>query len=155
MTGDIRQIMSILPHRYPMLLVDRITELEPGKRACGYKNITANEPFFSGHFPGNPVFPGVFMIEALAQLGGMIIMLPGDATHKTPYLVGVEKARFRSPVVPGDCLRMETTFLKARSGVGWVAARASVDGKVVCDANLMYTIVESPAPSMDAAVLRE
>ncbi len=155
MIYDIKTIMSILPHRYPMLLVDRITELEPGKRACGYKNVTANEPYFTGHFPGNPLMPGVYMIEALAQLGGMIVLAAGDAVNKTPYLVGIEKAKFRRPVVPGDCLRMETTIMKARSGIGWVEARASVDDKPVCEAVLMYTIVETPSRASDASVLRE
>ena len=91
--------MQILPHRYPFLLIDRILELEPFKRVVGYKNITANEPFFGGHFPGNPLMPGVLMIEALAQLGGTAIMAPGDFLLRTPYLAAIEKAKFRRPVI--------------------------------------------------------
>ena len=99
---DIRRIMETLPHRYPMLLLDRITELEPLVRAAGFKNVTINEPFFQGHFPNNPVMPGIFIIEAMAQLGGTVILEPKAATTSVPYLAGLDKVRFRRPVLPGD-----------------------------------------------------
>ena len=151
---DIRQIMEILPHRYPLLLVDRILELEPGKRAVGYKNITFNEPVFSGHFPNNPLFPGVYMIEAMAQLGGTIVLERGESSRKTPYLAGIDKAKFRRPVVPGDRLMMEVALVKHKRNIGWVAAEASVDGQLACSAELMFSIASDPrAFSADAAVL--
>ncbi len=101
--------MKILPHRFPMLLVDRITDFEPMKFARGYKNISLNEPIFSGHFPGNPVMPGVYIIEAMAQVGGIAILASGDMARKVPYLAGIDRAKFRRPVVPGDQLMMEAT----------------------------------------------
>jgi 3-hydroxyacyl-[acyl-carrier-protein] dehydratase len=129
---DIRQIMEILPHRYPMLLVDRILELEPGSRARGFKNVTANEPMFTGHFPGNPVLPGVYIIEAMAQLGGAVVLEPGEFSRRVPYLAGVDKCKFRRPVVPGDRLMME----------------------VVCSAELMFSIATDPRSfNLDAPVL--
>ncbi len=154
MIFDIRQIMEILPHRYPMLLIDRITELEPGYRAVGYKNVTVNEPMFMGHFPTNPVLPGVYMIEALAQLGGTAIMERGSFSRKTPYLAGISKAKFRRPVVPGDCLMMEATVLRSKLNIGFVAAEARVEGQVVCSAELSFSIVPAPLPiGMDASIL--
>ena len=151
---DVREIMKILPHRYPMLLIDRITELEPMVRARGYKNITANEPMFMGHFPGNPLLPGVYMIEALAQLGGTTILEPGEMARKVPYLAGIDKAKFRRPVVPGDRLDMEARVLRAKMNIGVVACEASVDGKPVVSAQLMFSInVDPSAFAYDATVL--
>ena len=151
---DIRQIMDWLPHRYRMLLVDRILELEPMVRAVGYKNLTVNEEFFQGHFPGNPVMPGVLMIEAMAQLGGMVVLASGEFAHKTPYLTGVDKLRFRRPVVPGDRLMMEATVLKARRNMGWVEASARVDDNLVCSGELMFSIVpDAGAFHLDASIL--
>ena len=151
---DIRQIMEILPHRYPILLIDRILELEPGKRALGYKNITYNEPVFTGHFPGNPLFPGVYMIEALAQLGGTTVLDAGEFSRKTPYLAGIEKAKFRRPVVPGDCLMMEAIVVKSRKNIGWIKARATVEDQLVCSAELMFSIATDPRLfGFDATVL--
>jgi beta-hydroxyacyl-ACP dehydratase FabZ len=151
---DVREIMKILPHRYPMLLIDRITELEPMVRARGYKNITANEPMFNGHFPGNPLFPGVYMIEALAQLGGTAILEPGDMARKVPYLVGIDKAKFRRPVVPGDRLDMEAIVTKHKLNIGWVAVEASVDGNLVLRAELIFSISVVPSAfAQDATVL--
>ena len=151
---DIRQIMEILPHRYPLLLIDRILELEPGVRALGYKNITFNEPVFTGHFPGNPLFPGVYMVEAMAQLGGAVVLEPGEFSRKTPYLAGIDKAKFRRPVVPGDRLTMEVTLVKHKRNIGWVAAEASVDGQLACSTELMFSIASDPrAFGADATVL--
>jgi beta-hydroxyacyl-ACP dehydratase FabZ len=151
---DVREIMRILPHRYPLLLIDRITELEPMVRARGYKNVTANEPIFTGHFPDNPLFPGVYMIEALAQLGGTAILEPGDMARKVPYLAAIEKAKFRRPVVPGDRLDMEVRVVRTKLNIGWVACEASVDGKNVVSANLTFSIsVDPSAFANDASVL--
>ncbi|MFN2528378.1 MAG: 3-hydroxyacyl-ACP dehydratase FabZ [Candidatus Baltobacteraceae bacterium] len=151
---DVRQIMEILPHRYPILLIDRILELEPGKRALGYKNITYNEPVFAGHFPGNPLFPGVYMIEALAQLGGTTVLEPGEFSRKTPYLAGIDKVKFRRPVVPGDCLMMETIVVKLRKNIGWIKATAQVEGQLVCSGDLMFSIATDPRLfGYDATVL--
>jgi len=134
-------IMKLLPHRYPMLMVDRIVELEPGRRAVGVKNVTVNEPVFTGHYPGHPIFPGVLIIEAMAQVGG-VALLPegGDASSdgRVPLLTGVDKVRFRRPVVPGDQLRIEVTALKVRSALAKVAAQAAVDGEHVAEAELMF-----------------
>ena len=153
-TLDVREIMKILPHRYPMLLIDRITELEPKVLARGYKNVTVNEPMLMGHFPGNPLFPGVYMIEALAQLGGAAIIEPGDMARKVPYLAGIDKAKFRRPVVPGDRLDMEARVTKTKLNIGWVAADASVDGKLVVSVELMFSIsVDPSAFAHDATVL--
>jgi beta-hydroxyacyl-ACP dehydratase FabZ len=153
---DIREIMRILPHRYPMLLIDRILELEPMKFARGIKNVTANEPMFTGHFPGNPVLPGVYMIEALAQLGGTVILEPGDIARKVPYLAGIDKAKFRRPVVPGDQLMMEAYVIKTKMNIGWVRAEASVDGSIVCSAELTFSIsVDQSAFANDAPILHE
>lgn len=151
---DVRQIMEILPHRYPFLLIDRILELEPGVRALGYKNITFNEPVFTGHFPGNPLLPGVYMIEAMAQLGGTVVLEPGEFSRKTPYLAGIDNCKFRRPVVPGDRLMMEVTLEKHRRNIGWVYAEAKVDDEFVCSAKLMFSISANPRMlGADAAVL--
>jgi len=151
---DIRKIMEILPHRYPILLVDRILELEPGKRALGYKNITFNEPMFAGHFPGNPVFPGVYMIEAMAQLAGCVVMEPGASARITPYLAGIDKAKFRRPVIPGDCLMMDVVLTKHRRGIGWVVANAHVGEEFVCSAELMFSLATDPrVMGFDSTVL--
>ena len=146
--------MEILPHRYPILLIDRILELEPGKRALGYKNITNNEPVFNGHFPGNPLFPGVYMIEALAQLGGTTVLEPGEFSRKTPYLAGIDKVKFRRPVIPGDCLMMETTVVRIRKNIGWINAVAKVNDQLACSGELMFSIATDPRLfGYDATVL--
>ncbi len=141
---DIRQILEILPHRYPMLLVDRITEFEPMVRIRGYKNVTYNEPVFAGHFPKNPVLPGVYMIEALAQLGGAMILEPGEFARKIPYLAGIDKAKFRRPVVPGDRLDMEVRMVRHKRNIGWVSAQATVGDQFACSAELMFSISSDP-----------
>jgi 3-hydroxyacyl-[acyl-carrier-protein] dehydratase len=136
--------MELLPHRYPILLIDRILELEPGVRALGYKNITYNEPVLAGHFPGNPLFPGVYMIEAMAQLGGCVVLEPGEFSRKTPYLAGIDKAKFRRPVVPGDRFTMEVRLVKHKRNIGWISAQGTVDGEFVCSAELMFSIASDP-----------
>jgi beta-hydroxyacyl-ACP dehydratase FabZ len=150
---DVREIMKILPHRYPMLLIDRITELEPMVLARGYKNVSANEPMLMGHFPGNPLLPGVYMIEALAQLGGTAIIEAGEMARKVPYLAGIDKAKFRRPVVPGDRLDMEARVLRHKLNIGWVAVEASVDGKPVVSAELTFSVTTDPSAFADDATV--
>jgi 3-hydroxyacyl-[acyl-carrier-protein] dehydratase len=147
---DINAIRALLPHRYPMLLVDRIVELE-AERIVGIKNVTANEPFFAGHFPEFPVMPGVLIIEALAQTAGVLILgqIP-DRESKLVFLVSVERAKFRRPVVPGDQLRMEITVLKNKVSVAKIAGRATVDGQLVAEAELMCSLQDKvQAPVSD------
>ncbi|MFS8544433.1 MAG: 3-hydroxyacyl-ACP dehydratase FabZ, partial [Limnochordales bacterium] len=129
--------------RYPMLMVDRIEELEPGKRAVGIKNVTINEPVFTGHYPELPILPGVLILEAMAQVGGLAL-LPAEGPEDqagergVPLFTGVDKARFRRPVGPGDQLRIEVTVLRVRGSIGKIAARATVDGQAVAEAELMF-----------------
>jgi beta-hydroxyacyl-ACP dehydratase FabZ len=139
---EINEIRQILPHRYPMLLVDRIVELEP-ERIVGIKNVTANEPFFAGHFPDFPVMPGVLILEAMAQTAGVLVLksIP-DRASKLVLLVSVEYAKFRRPVVPGDQLRLEMTLLKRKSTVAKMAGRATVDGVLVAEAEMMCKLAD-------------
>jgi len=141
----IQDIMKFLPHRYPFLLVDKILELEPDKRVVGLKNVTINEPFFPGHFPGAPVMPGVLIIEAMAQVAGVMIYrdLP-DREKKLIYFTGIESAKFRRPVLPGDQLRIEMEFLNRRSNFGKMQGRVTVDGKLVTEAVVMFAIADHP-----------
>lgn len=150
---SIQRVMQILPHRYPMLLIDRIVELEPLKHAIGYKNLTMNEEFFQGHFPGNPLMPGVMMIEAMAQLGGIMILAAGEYSHMTPYLTGVDKLKFRRPVVPGDRLMMEVNMLRSKRNMGWIEAEARIEDVLVCSGELMFSIVPIEPFARDATVL--
>ena len=140
---DIDEIKKILPHRYPFLLVDRILELEPGKRAVGIKNVTANEPFFQGHFPQRAVMPGVLIIEAMAQVGGVMILSVEEHKGKLAYLGTLDGVKFRRPIVPGDTLEMETELLRVRSNMGKVRCTARVAGQEVATAQIMFALVDS------------
>ena len=141
----ITDIMKILPHRYPFLLVDRIVEMEGEKRIVGLKNVTINEQFFQGHFPGAPVMPGVLIIEAMAQVAGVLIYRDMPDKHtKLIYFTGIESAKFRRPVVPGDQLRIEMELLNRRTNFGKMAGRATVEGKLVAEAIVLFAIAERP-----------
>jgi 3-hydroxyacyl-[acyl-carrier-protein] dehydratase len=133
-------IMRIIPHRYPFLMVDRIVELEPGKRVVGVKQVTANEPQFTGHFPGRPIMPGVLMVEALAQTAGVCVMSLDEYRGKLGLFAGIDDCRFRRMVVPGDALRLEVTVEKLRGMFGRVRGVASVDGEVAVEATLSIII---------------
>jgi UDP-3-O-[3-hydroxymyristoyl] N-acetylglucosamine deacetylase/3-hydroxyacyl-[acyl-carrier-protein] dehydratase len=141
-TMDVTEIQKVLPHRYPFLLVDRILELEPDKRVVGLKNVTANEPFFQGHFPGDPIMPGVLILEAMAQTGGVAFLSEDGGKGKGVYFGGIEKARFRKPVRPGDQIRFEIEVVYRRSNIGKISGKALVDGKVVCEAEMTCAIVD-------------
>lgn len=134
---EIEEILSLLPHRYPFLLVDRVTELEMGKRIFAYKNITFNEPCFTGHFPGKPIFPGVLMLEALAQTAGILGFKTMPDTEDLYLYAGVDKARFKTPVIPGDKLDLEVDFIKERRGIWKFKGVASVSGQEACTAEFM------------------
>lgn len=144
---DIVEIMDILPHRYPFLLVDRILEIDLGKRIVGLKNVTINEPFFQGHFPGHPIMPGVLLIEAMAQVGGVLAMKSAaankvDIKSKVIYFMTIDKVKFRKPVVPGDQVRFEMEITKQRGNVTGLSGKVLVDGVVVTEAELMAMIVD-------------
>jgi 3-hydroxyacyl-[acyl-carrier-protein] dehydratase len=138
---NIMEIQNILPHRYPFLLVDRVTEIVPDKKAVGFKNVTFNEPFFQGHFPDNPIMPGVLVVEAMAQVSGILAMHNG-AQGNTVYFMSIEKAKFRKPVVPGDQLRFEVDVLQKRKNVWKFAAQTLVDSKVVAEAEFTAMVTE-------------
>jgi 3-hydroxyacyl-[acyl-carrier-protein] dehydratase len=142
MTLDIQEILGLLPHRYPFLLIDRIVEFERTKRLVAIKNVTINEPFFQGHFPDHPIMPGVLVIEAMAQAGGIIMMYElEDRLSKLVVFTGIERAKFRRPVTPGDQLRIEVEVLAFRSRAGRIQGRALVDGKLACEATLTCQVV--------------
>ena len=141
---DIKEIMSCVPHRYPFLLVDRIKELVPGKSAIAIKNVTINEPFFQGHFPGEPVMPGVLLLEAMAQAGAMMMLNAPELRGTISFLTTVEKARFRHPVTPGDQLVLFAEMYRLRGQMGKVKARAEVDGQVVAEAELGFMLARKP-----------
>jgi 3-hydroxyacyl-[acyl-carrier-protein] dehydratase len=142
---DIDRIMATIPHRYPFLLVDRIDEHEPGVRAVGTKNVTANEWFFPGHFPEYPVMPGVLVIEALAQVGAVALLSLPENEGKLAFFAGIDKVRFKRQVRPGDTLRLECEISRMRAGVGFGSARATVDGELVCTGELMFAIKAAEA----------
>jgi 3-hydroxyacyl-[acyl-carrier-protein] dehydratase len=140
---DITEIQAILPHRYPFLLVDRIIDYEPGKRVVGLKNVTLNEPFFNGHFPGAPVMPGVLIVEAMAQTAGVLMLASLPNRHeKLMFFTGIDRAKFRKPVVPGDQLRLELIVLRLRAQYIRLEGKAYVDGALVAEAVISSSLVE-------------
>ncbi len=141
---EIKEIMSILPHAYPFLLVDRIIEIEPEKRIVGIKNVTFNEPFFHGHFPGRPIMPGVLIVEAMAQTAGVLALrsVSEEEKRKPVYFLGMDNVRFRKPVIPGDQLRFELEVTRHRQSVWGFKGRAFVDGKLVAEADLLAMLGE-------------
>lgn len=147
MVLDVKQIMDLIPHRYPFLLVDRIVEIEPGKRVVGLKSVTINEPFFQGHFPKFPVMPGVLIVEAMAQTGGVLLFHSRpDLKGRIMYFAGIDNVRFRKPVVPGDTLRLEVEFTRIRQRLTRMRGRALVDGAVVTEADMSAVISEESLP---------
>lgn len=137
---NIEQIQEILPHRYPFLLVDKVVELVPGERAVGIKNVTMNENYFQGHFPGKPVMPGVLQVEALAQTGAIAVLSLEEYKGKIVYFGGIDKLRFKQKVVPGDVLRLEVELIKRRGPIGIAKAVATVDGKVAVQGEITFAI---------------
>ncbi|MEC0281983.1 3-hydroxyacyl-ACP dehydratase FabZ [Terribacillus saccharophilus] len=137
---DVQQIKEIIPHRYPFLLVDQITEIEEGKRAVGKKNVTINEPFFQGHFPDYSVMPGVLILEALAQTGAFAMLMKEENKGKIGFLAGVDKCRFKRQVVPGDTLKLEVEIVRLKGPIGKGKATATVDGELACEAEITFAI---------------
>ena len=135
-----KEIMEIIPHRYPFLLIDTIEEIEPGVRAVGKKCVSMNEPYFTGHFPGNPVMPGVLIIEALAQVGAVAMLSQESFKGKTAYFAGIQNARFREKILPGDVLMLETEIIKVKGPIGIGKATAMVNGKKAVEAELTFAI---------------
>jgi len=147
----IQEIMSTLPHRYPFLLVDKIVEMDIGKRVVGIKNVTINEPFFQGHFPGQPIMPGVLILEAMAQVGGVMALKtvpPDQVQNKVIYFMTIDKAKFRKPVIPGDQIRFEMDVIKIRSNIVNFKGQALVDGSLVAEAEMMAMIVDRSKPTL-------
>ncbi len=140
---DSEEIMDILPHRPPFLLVDKIVEIEPGERAVGIKNVTVNEPFFKGHFPGSPVMPGVLIVEALAQVGACALLSLPEYKGKIPLFAGIEKFRFKRIVKPGDTLILEVKVLKIRRNFGKAEAQATVSDEVVAEGELLFGVSDA------------
>lgn len=144
-----QEILSLLPHRYPFLLVDRVTEVVPGQKLIAFKNVTFNEPFFNGHFPGHPVMPGVLILEALAQACALLAYKSEgmDPQQKVTYLMGIDNARFRKPVVPGDRLQLEVEVLRHKGAIWKQKGTATVDGKKVAEGEFLATVVDKNAAS--------
>jgi beta-hydroxyacyl-ACP dehydratase FabZ len=140
---DIRRIQALLPHRYPFLLVDRVLELESERRAVGIKNVTVNEEFFQGHFPGQPVMPGVLIVEAMAQLAGVLLLSNPERTGQLAFLLSLDRVKFRKTVEPGDQLLMEASVRKLRSKLVQVETRARVAGQIVAEAEIRFMLVSS------------
>jgi 3-hydroxyacyl-[acyl-carrier-protein] dehydratase len=139
---DVNEIQKLLPHRYPFLLVDRIVEIIPGTKAVGIKNVTINEGFFQGHFPGHPIMPGVLIIEALAQVAGILAFQSAGAAGKSVYFLSIEKAKFRKPVIPGDQLRLEVNILQHRGNVWKFAGNAFVLDKIAAEAEFTAMVAD-------------
>ena len=140
---DVNEIMKLLPHRFPFLLVDRVLEIDPGKKIVGLKNVTMNEPFFPGHFPGHPVMPGVLIVEAMAQVAAILVYSSSaDNKDKITYFVGIDNTKFRKPVVPGDQLRLELEVIGCRRGIYTFSGKAYVEGKLVTESELRATFAD-------------
>ena len=140
---DVNEIMKLLPHRFPFLLVDRVLEIDPGKKIVGLKNVTMNEPFFPGHFPGHPVMPGVLIVEAMAQVAAILVYSSSDDNKdKITYFVGIDNTKFRKPVVPGDQLRLELEVIGCRRGIYTFSGKAYVEGKLVTESELRATFAD-------------
>jgi 3-hydroxyacyl-[acyl-carrier-protein] dehydratase len=137
---DIQQIQAIIPHRYPFLLVDRILEIEEGKRAVGIKNVSANEAFFVGHFPEYPVMPGVLIVEALAQVGAVAMLKKEENRGRLAFFTGIDNCRFKKQVKPGDQLRLEVEIIRAKGPIGKGKGVATVDGELVCETEIMFAL---------------
>jgi 3-hydroxyacyl-[acyl-carrier-protein] dehydratase len=139
---DINEIKEIIPHRYPFLLVDRILEVEEGKKAIGIKNVTANEEFFNGHFPDYPVMPGVLIVEALAQVGAVAMLKKEENRGRLAFFTGIDKCRFKRQVKPGDQLRLEVEMIRFKGAIGKGKGVATVDGEVACELEMMFALGE-------------
>lgn len=139
---DIMEIRGLLPHRYPFLMVDRVLEVEPGKRAVAIKNVTVNEEFFQGHYPERPIMPGVLIVEAMAQVAGIAFLSMEGLKGKTPIFAGIDKVRFRRPVVPGDQLRIEAEIIKFRGRMGKAAGKVFVGDEPVAEGELIFTATD-------------
>lgn len=138
-------IQKILPHRYPFLLVDKVIEMEEGKRAVGIKNVTANEPFFQGHFPGNPIMPGVLITESLAQIGAVMLLSMPENKGKLGVFTGINSFKFRRQVVPGDTLRLEAELITYRHGMGKANVKATVDGQIAAAGEISFAVIDNAA----------
>jgi len=148
---DIYEILKILPHRYPFLLIDRVTEIVRTKRIVAVKNVSVNEPYFAGHFPAGPIMPGVLVVEAMAQAGGVLLLTEfPDREHKLLLFTAIERAKFRRPVVPGDQLRIEVDVLVWRGNAGRMQGKAYIDGKVACEAVITCRLLDRRAAKADA-----
>ncbi len=143
MTLGAKEIQQIIPHRWPFLLVDRIIEIESGVRAVGIKNVSVNEPFFQGHFPGQPIMPGVLIVEALAQVGAVALLSQPESKGKIVYFAGIDSFRFRRPVLPGDTLRLEVHLTKMRGPVGKGTVKAEVEGQRVAEGELTFALTDA------------